>query len=135
MVTKKSRAFVSANGIEAYSDLVDKEIYQVLKKYMQKNKLFIIDGIVSDEVFDKLKKNNEVYAFYVKLDKKERIKRLNKRESLDLEKALKELDIKDNIKIKCGLDIITSKCSALIDSSQTLEKVVDQISDILEKNI
>lgn len=129
----KSREFVEANGIIAYDELVDKEIPKVLRNFMKKNKLLIIDGINSIDIYDDLKKNNEVFSIYIKLSNEQRVNRLMKREGIKKSEAFRELSIKDGIKIDSGLDIIVSKCNAIVDGSKSKEVVIDETIKLIEK--
>ncbi len=130
---KRSRDYIEENGINAYTTLIEKNLYENLKKYMKKNKFLLIDGIVSDEIYDKLKKNNDIYSIYIKLDKEKRIKRILTREKLNQQEALKELNTKDNIKIQCGLDIIVSKCNHIVEGNKELDKVINEVINYIEK--
>lgn len=129
---EKSRDYVEANGINSYTELIEKNMIPSIKKFMKKNKIFIIDGIVSDEVYDYLKRKNEVYSIYIKLDKEKRIKRLMERENISFEEANNEINIKDGIKIESGLDIIVSKSNAIVASDQKLDIVLNKVSDLIE---
>ena len=77
---KRSRDYIKDNGIDNYIELTNKEIMTPLKKFMDSNKFFIIDGIVSNEVYEKIRKKNEIFSIYIKLHEDERIKRIMKRE-------------------------------------------------------
>ena len=130
---KKSREYIEEKGINSYISLVETKMYSNIKKYMQKNKFFLIDCIVSDDIYYKLKKNNEVYSIYIKLDKEKRVKRILKREKLDNKNAISELNTKDEIKIQNGLDIIVSKCNAIIDGNKELNNVISEVIKFIEK--
>lgn len=130
---KKSREYVNENGIESYEKLIESNIIPSLKKFMKDNKFFIIDGIVGDEIYNKLNKKNELYSIYIKLDKIKRINRLIKREKLDRNNAIDELEIKDGIKINCGLDIIISKANVIVNGDKPQRKVVSEVLKIIEK--
>lgn len=130
---KKSREYVDKNGIDAYNDLIEKEVPKALKSFMKKNKFLIIDGINSIEVYDKLKKSNEIYSIYIKLNNEQRVSRLMKREKLSKVEAEKELMIKDNIKIESGLDIIVSKCNVIVDGSKSKDVVINETINFIEE--
>ena len=129
----KSREYVEANGMDSYNALIEKEIPKLLKSFMKKNKFLIIDGINSVEVYDKLKKCNEVYSIYIKLSNEQRVSRLMKRENLKKKEAEQELRIKDGIKIESGLDIIVSKCNAIVDGSKSRDVVINETVKLIEK--
>lgn len=129
---QKSREYVKEKGINSYIELMDKEMIKDLNEFMKTNKIFIIDGIVSDEVYTKLKDRNEIYTIYIKLDKEERVTRLMKRESKTKEAAEKELEIKDSIKIESGLDIVTSRCNAIVDGSKKSDEVIIQVIELIK---
>lgn len=80
-----------------------------------------------------IKKNNEVFSIYVKVPKNIRIQRLIEREKLDIDIAEKEINIKDNIKIDCGLDIIVSRCNVIINGERKFDSVVDETINWIEK--
>lgn len=127
----KSREFVNNEGIEQYENFININMRNVLNEYMANNKVFLIDGIISCEVYDWLKENNEVFTIYIKLNKEDRIKRLMKREKIPFDVAKEELYIKDNIKIECCLDMVVSKCNSIVESSEDLDLVVDKVSKLI----
>lgn len=100
---KKSRYFVNNQGIITYKNMINKEIYMKINNFEHSNHRFIIDGIFSFELYEKLKTENDIYNICIKLDDNSRIDRLKFREKLDFEKAKAEIMQKDSIKIQCGL--------------------------------
>ena len=130
---KKSRDFVKENGMEAYEKIIEPKIVSALKQFMKKHKVFIVDGIVDDEIYNKLNKKNELYSIYVRLEKNKRINRLAKREKIDKSVAIEEINIKDGIKINCGMDIIISKANVILNGDRPQRKVVNEVIKIIEK--
>lgn len=128
----KSREYVNDKGIDSYIELIEPNVKIELKKMMKKHKFFIIDGIVSDDIYDYLLKKHDIYSIYIRLDKTSRIKRIMERENLTFEEAENNLNIKDNIKISCGLDIITSKCNAIVESNKELNACINEVLDLIE---
>ncbi|MCI6266213.1 MAG: AAA family ATPase [Erysipelotrichaceae bacterium] len=129
---KKSREYVSKNGIESYDQLVKEKLPIVIEKFRKNNKFFILDGLVSDEILDFIKENNEVFSIYIKVPKDIRIKRLMEREKLNQEIALKEINTKDNIKISSGLDIVVSKCNVIVKGDRKFDSVIDDTIKLME---
>ena len=127
----KSRDFVKSQGMEQYENFINSNMYNVLNEYMTNNKVFLIDGIISCEVYDWLKENNEMFTIYIKLDEEERLNRLIEREKIPFDKAKEELYIKDNIKIECGLDMVVAKCNCIVESNQELDLIVDKVSKLI----
>lgn len=52
----KSREYVDKLGIESYEQLVKEKLPLVIDNFRKKNKFFIIDGLVSDDILDFYKK-------------------------------------------------------------------------------
>ena len=129
---KRSRDYLKSHTIEEYRDLVESNMKARIKKFASKNKFFIIDGIVSKEIYDEIVRKNDVCSIYIKVDKEERIKRIMKRENQTYDEALKNLETKDNIKILCGLDMIVSQCKNVIDNNHDLSEALDAVSKIIE---
>ncbi len=132
---KKSRDYIKKYGIDKYTSLMNSSIIKCINQFMKNNKLFLIDGLVSNDIFEYLAKNTELISIYINTSEKERIKRLMKRENLEEKEAYKELDRKDSIKIECGLDIIASKCNYVVNGNHNLSLVIDDINRIIFNRI
>lgn len=125
---RKSRYLVKDKGIDNYKKIINEELYARIIKFKSSNKQFIIDGIFSLELYEKLKNDNNIYNICIKLNENSRTERLKIRENVNFEIAKQEIMQKDGIKIQCGLLEIMQEADYIYNNNYNIKDIPKHLS-------
>ena len=111
------------------------DIKEIIDEPIKDNEVLILDGLYAYDAILNIQKKCAVVVIYLQVSDSVRYSRISKRLNVDIDSAIKEENLKEEIKKSLGNDLIIDMVDYSVDGNMPVEVVKDEVYKIILKEL